>query len=248
MKPILSILILMFLVSCVSKQKQKDLSVHNLGGNVKHVIEKKSDAVKKFGEITNGKLSSETVMDFNKDGNMLKLTSTYYWDSKPDKKLYIFQYDSKGRKISVKDSNDKKPKITFSYNSDEFVDETSYFDSNGNIELKTKHKYDENGLPLESNNYNIKGDLIEKAKYKQNSNGDPIEVIFYNGNGSFKSSLNYTYNSNNHLIELKFLEDKVTDIYKYNYPKIDNNKNWLKQIEYYNGKLQTVTDRIIEYY
>lgn len=97
--------------------------------------------------------------------------------------------------------------------------EYSSFSNDSNV----SNVFDDKGNMIEDNNYNSDGSLITKWISKYDDKGNMIESNEYNSDGSF--SCKYTY--------------------KYEF---DSHDNWVKQIEYFDNKSDTITERTIEYY
>ena len=106
----------------------------------------------------------------------------------------------------------------------------------GELLDKWKNKYDNDGNNIETNRYDKDGELLYKLKYKFDEKGNLIENNGYDKDG-----------------ELMYKTE-------YEYKEFDNNKNWLKRIEYYKEyedekdaviikrEDAEITEREIEYY
>jgi hypothetical protein len=84
------------------------------------------------------------------------------------------------------------------------------------------YKYDRNGLCIESVQIWAKSADLQKIVYEYDANHDLVKETVYNN--------------------LKLLAT-----YAYTYSKYDNQKNWLMQHTYRNGKIDGVTERTIVY-
>jgi hypothetical protein len=148
MKNTVSLLLILFLISCTAQNKQKNsLTEENLKGSVKSVREFSFDAVDKFGEISKGERKREKPIEedyyrkYNDKGNQIE---TNYYKSDGSLRLkHTYKYDDKGNKI-----------------------EWNAYYSNGRQSSKYTHKFDDKGNRIENNVYKSDGRLSSTYTYK----------------------------------------------------------------------------------
>jgi len=244
MKKIISILIIYLLFSSVvAAQLQKNnLKELNLKGKVRRLGEFAYEAVEKDGVVQKVGRRDAFVIDFNESGNM---TRKRYFESTE----VIYQrdtclYDGEGRMI-----------------------EKNVYDRWGKLDPKYTYKYDGNQKMVEKNTYNADGSFDGRAVYKYNKYGPNLNVIdefFYDEKGGrtggnvfrYDSLWNligdkmytYKYDSSGNLVE-KINGSPIYADMKYTYQyEYDKNLNWIKSVEFVNGKPYNIKERIIAYY
>ena len=93
----------------------------------------------------------------------------------------------------------------------------------GDLNLKEKSKFNEDGNETEFTSYNSDGELIFKFKYKYDKDGNKTEETWYDKDGE--------------------LERKYKNKYEF-----DKENNWIVQTIYEDEKATSITEREIEYY
>jgi len=142
-------------------------------------------------------------------------------DSLTDRKTY--KYDDNGNQIE------------YNY--------TSFLDSSFNKREVTK--YDEKGNIIENITYNRDGNLVSTSVFIYNNKGNLIETKLYSSNGGLDQRKTYHYDKVGNLVS--WISFDGFDKRKCEY-KFDKKGNWIKKIEFENGKLLSITEREIEYY
>lgn len=168
--------------------------VENLKGKVKSLTETTYNATEKFGEAEKISIAS--------------------------KKTFMYNSSAKLVKLQLKDNSF----IDFKYNNStgNTVEKNNY-DSNGNLESRTKYNYDKANL-VEENKYKSDGSLNFKTKYKYNDNGKLIEVVKYNSDGSRNEKVTLMYNLMGHEIENIYYNSSgsIERKYSFKYDKLGN--------------------------
>lgn len=182
---------------------------------------------------------------FDTDGN-LNLKRTFKFDNKDNKievecqsaslsdpnrftyRKYIYKYDSDNNLIGWYKEDEKDGSLslmeTYKYDANGKEIEQKYFDD-GSLSSITKYIYNNLGNLTERNENSIGGNSSVITIYKYDDKGNEIEQIS-------------TGNSDNELIKRNY-------IYKYEYDKAGN---WLRKIDFLDGKAEQIKEREIEYY
>ena len=102
-KSIISIIALIFLVSCIGNQRKNSLSEENIKGKVKTLTTYQFKASEKFGQAQKEKLSFTTTNFYNEKGNIIEQNLSYLTSGELTQKR-IYEYDEQGNAIG-KDYN-----------------------------------------------------------------------------------------------------------------------------------------------
>ena len=127
--------------------------------------------------------------------------------------------------------------------------ELNSYNEDGSLYSKSIHKYDEMGNQIEGNIYRSDGSLIGKQTYKYDEKGNKIEAT-----DSFISMYDwkytYKYDNKDNMIEKIWYcsTGNICSSMTYKYNEYDKTSNWIKKVEFKDGNLESVTERIIEYY
>lgn len=193
-------------------------------------------------------------------------------------KCYINIYNDKGVIIETNYYNtigNIETKYTYKYDKRGNKIETNEYNSDGNIETKYIYKYDDKGNKVEENKYNSDGILKTKYIFKYDNKGYLLEKnTFYSEGLETITKYDYQFDDiRNKIISKNYLYEnysyKVVDIfdksgnevetifydeyevitshYTYEY-EFDEQKNWIKKIEFKNQTPTYLLEREIVYF
>jgi hypothetical protein len=271
---LLAIILLNFSCNITNEQKN-DLEKANLKGSVKSTTENTYQAIEKFGEVVKGGKNKLDI--FSKDNCITKYdVDGYLIESNgiiPCKFLYndknqlieeneytsntkIFHiYDKDGFEIELNNFHKDTLVQKIKYKNDKMGNkvEINSYDYSGKLYYKIKQIFNGRNL-IESKEYDKNGKLSGTTKRKYDKNGNEIEETIFDSNNIVFSKHNKKYDNNNNLIESKrFFDNALWEnengiTYRFEYKKLDSNKNWTELIEYENDIPTKITERTIEYY
>lgn len=168
-------------------------------------------------------------------------------DKSLNHKETVVHRDARGNKLETKlvySSLSSPFKVTFKYDANNNPTETCIF-HDGEIFLKFQSRYDVYNREIE--NWDITAG--ERYLYKYDDLGNRIEEAQYNQNGELLTKKISVYDSNRHKTEIRKYGNDGKLMFTANYTyTVDEKKNWIRKVEYYNGKPLLITERIIEYY
>lgn len=124
-------------------------------------------------------------------------------------------------------------------------------DSSGIQVYQRKLRYNSKGNPLKITEWGSSGQVLVRMFFKYNRNKQVVQVRFHRDSRFLrKRKTQYVYNDRGFISETRnfsIYEPKYfTSIYTYEY---DNFGNWIKKYQYTSeGDLNSLTDRVIEYY
>ncbi len=144
-----------------------DLEQRYYKGKVKSVKETKYNAYSKFGDVEIDTLISQKHVKYNEDGY---ITYNYYLDKNHYKGTYSYEY------TYTYENSDGKSVINC------FKDDTLF--------EKTVKSLNSRNFPIQTDIYNSNGELNERTKYKYDGNGRLSEKVTYNSNGKTRTRLN----------------------------------------------------------
>lgn len=180
----------------------------------------------------NGEITEERVE--NGDGSL-------------NHKEVVIRRDERGNKVEAKlvySSLSSPFKVTFKYDANNNLTETCVY-HDGEVFLKFQSKYDAFNNEIE--NWDITAG--EGHLYRYDERGNRTEETQYNQNGEMIAKKLSTYDGNNYKTELrKYGKDgNLLFMTSYTY-ELDAQKNWIRKVEYFNGKPLLVSERAITYY
>tara|TARA_B110000208_G_C11614417_1_gene374825 strand:- start:86 stop:781 length:696 start_codon:yes stop_codon:yes gene_type:complete len=185
-------------------------------------------------------------------------------------KWYV-EYDYKGNQIKETNYNpfyDIECKYLFDDKGNPIVAE--WFNTYGQLEMRSVYKYDLKGNPIEEIKYNSNGEIVEIFTSKYDKERNLVEWCWLNSDRSISMKYTYTfdnlgrkieekiyweydetysyqyfykYNIQGHVIEKKVLPGDVTHKFQYKY---DNKGNWIEQISF--GHIAAEPSRQIIYF
>jgi hypothetical protein len=170
---------------------------------------------------------------------------------------YIYKYDAKGRISENSMSQLLGPgsyfenKSTFIYEENNIA-ERNDFKSDKNILTKNKsiYKYKNIGNETTLEYYNEKGGLCYKTSNKRDDKGNIIESIYYTADcKSIEHILKFKHDDFGNEIQKEYYttDTKPIKIWSYKY-EYDKQNNWIKRIDYENGKAIYMLERDLKYY
>lgn len=224
---VLSVLMLVFCVSCSDKEansvEKSDalidyITVYSSDGQLEGYLEYEYDNDGKL--ITNGMQDNNHawiwfyVNEYDQDGHKTKMIQ---YDER-GKELVTFSYetDEKGNVI----------KEAISYSDDSLMEQSSTFEYDGDKLYKVTHQdnsyytyeYDKNGNQVKEFYYTADGELVRTYQSKYDKNGNLIKTSFIDGDGTTGSYSTYEYNN------------KGETTFSYDY---DENGSLINKMEYH---------------
>ena len=182
---------------------------------------------KSYKEISyekSGEISFIANCVYNDNGlqlerNIVKADGTLMWK-------YLYEYNNKGLKISVKDiyPNESRNMInTFKYDDNDHCIESKSTEANGNVSHWNRTKFDEHGKATELKRLNYDG---------------TFETFYYH----------HDYDSEGNIITPNYFKPKKdSEIYEFSWEK-DHHGNWIEKVEYYKNIPVTIYVREINYF
>jgi hypothetical protein len=243
------LLIAVFAFSCKSEKSnlQSDLEASNLKGKVWkiektiHSADAKSccpaaqkDECKQALYVYNEKgfLVENSTID---DNGKILITTNYIYN-RHDVCSEISKYS--GDKLVEKEVNTLQgDKLT----------EVKVFNEDGTNENIIKYEYSDNEI-TDGTTLNSAGEVISSF-HNEYINGQLNSQTQKDHNGDITTITRYKRNSHNDVIETIFINPKINTEYKITFDyEYDNEGNWTKQIQLYNGEIAGIIMRNITYY
>lgn len=278
MRHLLFITSLLLLVSCSSRKEDNTLEDENLNGNVKTIIEYEFYPVVRDGELLQSEYSSNTVYNYNKQGNLTNRkvynedsTNTFrdqFIYNKQDKLIEHLQFEQdeeitfrrtykyNKRNYLVRERNYYgygdlwREEISF-YNEQDQLKKTIVYGMGDTVGSRTTYEYNDEDLLLCSKHFG-KDDQNNPSMetYEYYENQEIRKVSYYDRTGQLKSTTYYTYDEYGNIIEKgHFHGDTIlSKLYNYEYSELDKNNNWLKKKSFVDHYLRRIYEREIEYY
>lgn len=230
-----------------------DLEFRRIKGRVKSIVERRYEAVEKFGEIVEGKPDGNDleVITFDENGFTLKIDRFNFDYSK---KLAVGDFKRKENEIEIlwRDSTGSPDvRAINKLNECGNMIEREIYDKSGKLTSKSKYIYDDKGNCIESNSYDSLGQLTWKRKEKYNDRNLCVESMVYDksGNLSYGSKMKYDINGN---MVKHLMSDENGKLYgggptEYKYV-LDNIGNVIRSIEFRDAKPEYITNVKIEYF
>lgn len=172
------------LISCSTSETKNSLTKMKLAGPVQKVIERYYGAREKFGEPEKTYFELMLEYEFDKNGNLMKLSRYDRFEKLEYRE--ISKFDDKQRQIELSHYNsngDLEYKNVFSYGDNGRVVDTRTYDSFGKLTRTQTETYSIEGLRTELVIYD--SDKIQvKYKYDYDSAGEISRIKSYDGNGA----------------------------------------------------------------
>ena len=234
-----------------------DLEKSTYKGKVKSVKETKYNAYSKFGDAEIDTIITQEHIEYNSDGY---ITYKYNKNNRPyyiHKGIpfeYTYTYEKSDGKsvINCFNGDTLHEKSIKSLNRNNFPTQVDIYNSKGELDKRTKYKYDKRDRLLEEITYNSDGKTIEKLyNITYDIHGFPSQYtdcyISYNENGKTENTYvtNLKYDINGNLLFLSVTYDaintQITKTYK-------NNKLSTSTVVYYYTSLDYSTKAETRYY
>ena len=199
----------------------KDLTINHRYDDTKNIeIVEQSES--------SGKVFFKNTYKYNDRGKVIEETMTQIFkDNVSFDNKFILKYDEKGNLI-----------------------EKSYYSSRYKDESKSIYTYDSKGKLISKADYNEKNILWNKETYKVDTKGNIIERNYYKPDCvAIAHTFILKYDSNNNVIQKEYYQPagKLSKTYSYKY-EYDKTGNWVKRIDFENGKATFILERQLEYY
>ena len=248
-KSVIIILITLLAFACKTEQppSKSDLDTSNLKGQVwkidrtvhstdgkcacpagmrtecnetKYTYDQKGNLVESYTVDENGAINETSRYLYNRKGLCTEIVR-YSGERLAGKEVPVIE----GNKVTGYKVFDEKGSIesiiSFNYSGDQITEEKT-LDGNGEPISSVLKEYLNGQLVLETEK-DSRGDVKSITRFKRNANNDILEYLVSvpKDNGEFKFTYEYEY---------------------------DNAGNWIKQTKYYDGQIENIIVRNIEYY
>jgi hypothetical protein len=121
------------------------------------------------------------------------------------------------------------------------------FNENGEHEATLTYIYSGDKI-TEEKTLDSKGEIISSVQ-KDYSDGQLVSQTEKDGTGAVKSTIRFKRNANNDIIEYLVTTSRENKEYKFTYEyEYDSTGNWTKQIRFYQGQIENIILRNIEYF
>lgn len=222
LKPITVTILAIMLLAFSNEKVKNDLVRANLKGKVKSIIEYDYETAQKDVIIQKAYLNRKREYSYDKKG--MELEESMYNSEGILQLKYKYAWETNKKQIQ----------------------ETTY-SINGNLSNKTIFEFDEQGNKRDGISY---GSINTKYTFKTNTQGEIIEQIISTESAEFLLKFTNNYNSNGDIIEkISYNSDgNISTKSIFTHQEYDKNKNWIKRTEAENGKIISLTERVLEYY
>jgi hypothetical protein len=235
--------------SCKSEQShlKSDLEIANLKGNVWKIGKTVHDA--------NGKCACPAAMKtecnhteyvYDTEGKLLVSYTVDENGSINDSSNYI--YNRRGGCSEVAKFNGKKPVgKEVAVLQDGIVTGYKIYNESGIIETTLNYVYSGDELS-EEKTLNSNGEVVSSVQ-NEFLNGQLVSQTYKDSNGNVQSIRKFKRNASNDIIEYLILTPTDNMEYKFSYEyEYDSAGNWIKQTRFYDGQIENIVLRIIEYF
>lgn len=252
----------LLLIGCNNSAKKKFIKEYHYSASVK------------FGEPTAGELEHREEFEYNDDEKILK--QSLYVENGGDAwyGAYIYEYDDKGEMTKIESYNsDGELDWGYKYEYDDGKKiKGKRYNSDGELELLFKYDYNSDGEMTKEENYDSDGELegVSKFEYiddeemiklynsdgklegvvKYNGKGQRLKQENYNSDGEFELTYTCEYSDDGKVLKQKFYDSygELQQVDKYEYPKFDNEDNWIEKVEYRGDEIVSIIKREITYW
>lgn len=213
--------------------KESDLAIMNLRGNVKYIEEStyypQSKVITQDSVYFNPSYRGYVLMKFNKDGNMDHsiIKNKFFPNfSKVITEKYIYKYSENGALFEKMYSKKDVFDINYKYIYDEqgnLIKETSFYKDNSPGQYDY-YKYDAKGNQIEMSSYYEDDKLIYRITYEYDTKGNVIRENSFSPYNELNSYSEYKYDDKGNKIEKNyFSKDGILDeMTSYKYDKQGN--------------------------
>jgi len=196
------------------------------------------------------------VLSYDKNRNKIE-RKRYSIDSKGEFYLVFksfYKYDNYGNLVEESETQWEDVlhlRNTRKYDSSGNLIENIHYKSDGRLSRHVVNKYDIRNNKIERLEYDSIGKTSGREQYKYDNNGKNIEEKKFYLNGEVFSLRKRRYDENSNMIESISIpptdrnREKHRKVWEYQY---DENKNWIKRVQYINDEPFETRERKIEYY
>jgi hypothetical protein len=213
----------------------------------------------------------ENIRKFKYKYNLNSQLKKEVWYKNENQIYYKILYRYKKRKLVSEIEKDLKWKekyiIKYSYDKNKNLIKIEELE-NDSLTGVSLFKNDSLGRIIQEEEFDSKNALVTKKVYEYNENGLVTKISKYRLSNCISSIVEYIFDENNNLIEenevvndffilkkfdlmgnliLSVNEPYIGAVFKYIYT-YDQNNNWIRKTEYYNGIPQEIEEREITYY
>jgi len=270
MKNLLVILLLFFSFGSLAQLKT-DWERYNLNGKVRTV---KTSSNIDTATIKDSAFVKYTVDSFNRNGTLAKsvhvlheniysfvnclynekkllIEKDFYEGNRIDHK-YIFTYNNAGRmseSFLVNIEGIKKPLVVCKYKNEKLSEEIEYHPDAVTLISYQINRYKTDERCFERVYYTDSSTIDRIERYTYNRNDQIAECFEIYADGTIMNTIKIFYDNKNNITELKLLTPKGKEtIEQINKLTYDKYRNWVEQIQYFEGNYQARIVREITYY
>ena len=250
MKNSVSLILIAFVAfSCKSTQSnlKSDLEVANLKGNVwkidKTIHNANGNCVCPAAMKTE---CNQSKYVYDKKGNLLESCTIDENGTINDSSKYV--YNRRGvcseiAKFSGRKSVGKEVPVL----QGERVTGVKIYNENGIIETTLDYVYSGDEI-TEEKTLNSNGELVSSVQ-KEYLNGQLVSQTEKDNNGNVQTIRKFKRNASNDAVECLIILSKNNKEYKFTYEyEYDSAGNWIKQTRFYDGQIENIVLRNIEYF
>jgi len=235
--------------SCKSEQShlKSDLEIANLKGNVWKIGKTVHDANEKCACPAAMKTEcNQTEYVYDTKGNLLVSFTVDENGDVNDSSNYI--YNTGGMCSEIAKFNGKKPVgKEVAVLQDGRVTGYKIYNESGIIETILNYVYSGDELS-EEKTLNSNGEVISSVQ-NEFLNGQLVSQTYKDSNGNVQSIRKFKRNASNDVIEYLILTTTDNMEYKFLFEyEYDSAGNWIKQTRFYDGQIQNIVMRKIEYF
>jgi antitoxin component YwqK of YwqJK toxin-antitoxin module len=248
MKNFVSLILITFIAfSCKSTQShlKTDLEVANLKGNVwkidKTIHNANGNCVCPAAMKTE---CNQSKYVYDKKGNLLESFTIDENGSINDSSKYV--YNRRGVCSEIARFSGKKSKEVPVLQG-ERVTGIKIYNENGIIEATLNYVYSGDEIS-EEKTLNSNGELVSSVQ-KEYLNGQLVSQTEKDNNGNVQTIRKFKRNASNDVVEHLIILSKDNKEYKFTYEyEYDSAGNWIKQTRFYDGQIENIVLRNIEYF
>jgi hypothetical protein len=249
MKPVYLIILSIAIFSCTKVQHKNALTIQNLKGNVKTIIDSEFEV--NAHELPHGKnlFIAKMINEYDTKGNQIEILQYWYNGERSFKEL--IKNDDNGNFIETDDYNKGDTiyrKDSYKYNNKGYIIESYTDDTKDKISGKSLYIYNKSDKLVEVDDYTLDGKENFKTMYKFDDMDRPIEECHYNlKDGSVDKTVNVYDSIGNKAQWNMYFNNKDSSKIMYHYTNFDGEGNWRRRLEF-RKELNYITERTIEYY
>lgn len=248
MKKSIGLLIIAFIFfSCKSGQtnKKSDLALANLKGSVWKIDKTVHETGSACGCVLKTECNKSNSV-YNEKGNLSELYTIDENGVINDSSKYIYNRQgvcSEIEKFSLKKPAGKEVAVIQGGKLAGY----KIFDENGSQVATLTYEYSGDQITVEKT-LDSKGEVVSSVE-KEYLNGQLVSQTEKDSNGDVKSTIRFKRNESNDIIEYLVVTSKDNKEYKFTYEyEYDSTGNWTKQTRFYQGQIENIVLRNIEYF